>query len=321
MKSSHYRCRFYSAFLKTEICRRSFYTSYKKFFVFNLILLILFLSSCATKPRPPINKFVRLGSTYEERIPQVKNIGIINDVCLVRDAVGSDDYFSIDDSKLAESFMLEGAKVYLEQKGYQVDFQFSPFVCAFKTPEKEFKVADKKGTEVSDRHSPFFTSESLSDDKAYKQTLINAIRQVQLAVEQKQNAPSGIVSFNEKTQKSLKLIAEHTKTETVFFIVGNGVVVPGGKSFGQAVATGVATGVLTLGMVTYSKYDVSYLDTYVGLVDLKNGNMLWSNSFRRKQINPTKQDFYLTGWAKTALYYIPTKESPPQTNKSNAKSK
>gem|GEM_PF-1622612 len=295
--------------------------------VFKLILLILFLSSCATKPLPPINKFVRLGYTYEERIPQVKNIGIINDVCLLRDAVGSDDYFSIEDSKLAESFMLEGAKAYLEQKGYQVDFHFSPFVCAFKAPEKEFKVAESKGAEVLDQRSPFFTSESLSDDKAYNQALIYAIRQVQHAVKQKQNAPSGIVSFDEKTQKSFKLIAEQTKTETVLFIVGDGVVVPRGKSFGQAMATGMITGVITgvLSMgavsVSYSTYNVSYLDTDIGLVDLKNGNMLWSNSFRQKQINPTKQDFYLTGWAKTALYYIPTKERPPQTSKSNAQSK
>lgn len=315
MKSSHSQFRFYSAFFKTEIFRRSFFTSSKKFFMFNLILLILFLSSCATKPRPPIIKSVRLGYTYEERIPQVKNIGIINDICLVRDAVGSDDYISIEDSKLAESFMLKSAKVYLEQKGYQVDFHSSPFVCAFKTPEKEFKVADSKGAEVLDQHSPFFTSESLSDDKAYKQSLIYAIRQVQQAVEQKQKAPSEIVLFDEKTQKSFKLIAEHTKTETVLFLIGNGVIVPGGKSFGQAVATGVITGVFTMGMVSYSRYNVSYLDTYVGLVDLKNGEMLWSNSFGWKQVNPIKQDFYLSRWARTALYYIPTKESPPQINK------
>lgn len=315
MNFLHCRRILFFASYKTEITRKRFYLTIKKIITFKLILLGFFLSACATKPTAPTKQYVQIGYAYEERIPQVKNIGILNDVCLVRDAVGSDDYFSVGESMLAEAFMLDSAKKYLEQKGYIVDTNLSPFVCAFMTPDKVFKVSDNQGEKVIDRHSPFITSESISNDKEYSKSLIYAITQVLKAVEQKQKAPSDRVFFDDEAIKSFQLIAERTNKETILFLVGRGVIVPGGKSFGQGMATGLLTTIATMGMVTYTHYNVSYLDTYAGLVDLKHGEMLWSNSFRDKKIDPTGNEYYSSRWANTALYYIPTREDSPQTNK------
>jgi hypothetical protein len=85
----------------------------------------------------------------------------------LRDDVG-DDYHSIEDSKLASSFMLQGAKAYLmEKKSYKVDFQLSPTVCAFKDSKEKMNVAQEKGTETFYENSPFFVSESVKNDRSF----------------------------------------------------------------------------------------------------------------------------------------------------------
>ncbi|MBA3028731.1 MAG: hypothetical protein FP816_07970 [Desulfobacteraceae bacterium] len=279
----------------------------RKFFIFNFILMFLLLSSCATKPKAPIKDFVRTAASSEESLARVETIGIINDVCLVRDITGNDDYVSIEDSKLAEAHMTKSACAYMEQKGYTVKVHLSPFVGGFKTPDKETKVADCKGGDVTMHGAPFYTHDTIREDKPFQESLIHSIRKALAAVDQMKKSPSEAISFDDETQKYLKHIADHENIDTALFIIGNGVIVSTGKSVGQAVATGMLTGILTMGMVTYSKYDVSYLDSYIVLVDLKSGKMLWSNSFRKKQIDPTEEEFYTKNWAATALYHLPNK--------------
>lgn len=271
---------------------------------FSLMFLLLVLSSCATTPT---KQFVRTGSSYEKNMPQVKNIGLISDACIIRDAVGSEDYYSIEDSKIAGKFMLDSARNYLEGKGYQVEFQISPFVCAFKVPNQTFRVAEGKGAEVTDMQSPFFTDESLIIETEYKESLISLIRQVVASVEQREIPPSQKLLSNGDVQEELRKISEHADAEMLLILAGKGVVVPGGKSFAQGMATGLLTGILTMGMVSVSHYNVSYLDTYVGLVDLRNGEIIWSNSLRLKGINPTKEGIYQKQWPKSILYHIPAR--------------
>jgi len=89
--------------------------------------------------------------------------------------------------------------------------------------------------------------------------------------------------------------------------MGNGMLVPVGKSVAQGVATGVLSTALTLGMVTYYQYDVSWLDTYAALIDLKTGHVPWTNSLRLTQGNIISQDYYTNRWSKEVLYHFPKK--------------
>ena len=279
----------------------------------SLIIFALVLNSCATsRPKlpPPVSSSVRLGVTCEEQIPKIENIAIINDVCITDDAILGEDYFSIDDSKLAESYMLNAAKNYLEGKGYKVSYIEAPFVGAFKSPGLEFKVAENEDAPVKDKNPPFYDAGVIQNDFEFKQCVIKAENQILKVVENSDNNYHISVSLDETDFKCLNLISERTNSEAAMFIFGNGRCVPGGKSFAQAMATGMITGVATMGMVTYSHWETSHLDTYIGFVDLKNGKLLWSNSTRHKSIDPIDQDYYEkeNGWARINLYFVPEKK-------------
>lgn len=278
-----------------------------------ILILALILSSCATnqsKLPPPVSSCVRLGITCEEEIPKIEKVALFNDVCLEKDAVLSDDYFSINDSKLAESYMLGSAKNYLVKKGYKIEYSGCPFVGAFKSPGLEFKVAENDDAPVKDINPPFYDAGEIQNDFEFKQCVIKAENQILKAVEKSDNDYHILVSLDETDIKCLNLISERTNSEAAMFIFGNGRCVPGGKSFAEAMTTGMITGIATMGMVTYSHWETSYLDTYVGFVDLKNGKLLWSNSTRHKSIDPTDQDYYEkeNGWARINLYFVPEKK-------------
>lgn len=267
-----------------------------------VVIFALLFSSCANVPT---KQFVHTGPTYKQSMPKIARVAIINDVCIARDAIGSDDYFSIEDSQVAESFMLAGAKEYLQQKGYEVVLQQSPFVGAFKKPDTLFKVAQREGTEVSDKYSPFYISDSLLTDEPYKQALIKVITQVLQSVEQQESSPSEVFLSKENMQKSLDVIAKRTDADIVLFLIGQGVIVPKGKSVAQGITTAAITTALTLGWFTYARWNVSYLDTYAGLVDLKTGEVLWSNSFRHEGGGFTDREYYSKQWPTSLLYHIP----------------
>jgi hypothetical protein len=66
-------------------------------------------------------------------------------------------------------------------------------------------------------------------------------------------------------------------------------------------------------MLTFYVYQVSYLDTYAGIIDLNTGEMLWSNSIRIKERKPVSEKYYSGIWPKNILYHFPQKTSALQT--------
>lgn len=280
----------------------------KKRHLCQLVILMTLLSSCSAIPT---KKFVRTGPTYQERIPQIRTIGIINDVCIARDEIGS-EYFLIEESKATESLMLESAATYLGEKGYQIKFQLSPLVCAFKAADKKFKVAKQQGMAVSDEYPPFFTSKILRNDEPYKQAVDAVTSQILEVVAQKKESPASIFLSDESVQKNLDIISKRVNTDTILFLLGDGTVISTGEKivgvFG-GVAVGIVTGIATAGLVIYVPGGlVSYLDTYAALVDMKTGEMLWSNAIRLTGGDPTEKEFYLKKWPKNIFYHLPEKE-------------
>jgi hypothetical protein len=271
--------------------------------LFQFLLFILLLSSCATNPA------IHRGQKFIN-IPQVKSIGIVSDICLARDNLTGDDYFSIKDSKLAESYILETTKKHLEQKGYKVNFTVSPFVCSFKPSNKAFKVAKKEGANVSDAYSPFYIAELFDNDKEYESALKNimtlahksTLKNILIHAKQKNSFSSKLFLSNKKIQESLKIIAERTNTEMLLILTGEGEIVSASKSVTQGLATGLLTTALTLALgggmiVTNITYEVSYLNTYLNLIDIKNNQLLWLNFLNNKNIDPIDRKFYLGKWS------------------------
>lgn len=293
--------------------------------LFQFLLLILLLSSCATNPaKKPAQKLIN--------IPQVKSIGIISDICLERYNVIANDYFSIEDSKLAEQYILESTKKHLEQKGYKVNFTIYPFVCSFKSSDEAFKVAKKEGANVSDAYSPFYISELFDNDKEYEYALITVITQAHKS--SSTTLAKKLSSSNEKIQESLKIIAERTNTETLLILTGEGEIVSTRKLVMQAITNfsssslyGIASQASLLSIVSIPIIlgggiisgaifddrdliqDVSYLNLDLNLIDIKNVKLLLSMSSYNKRIDPIDRDFYI-GESSYLLSPIPDRKKP-----------
>ena len=268
------------------------------------ILVILLLSACATEPT---RQFVRTGPGYDARMPSVKRVAIITDVCLQRDVVTGDKYWSIKDSRSAEQYMTESAKTYMISKGYEVVFLEAPLVCASKNQNESFKFAVEEGGEVGEMHPPLFVAEGLATEQAYRQSLTTIVPGILKAVNQMSKPPSALCCTAVDMKQALDVVAKRTGGDAILFLIGNGVIVPAGKSVAEGVVTGVITTALTLGMFTYSQWSVSYLDTCAVLVNANTGEILWSNALRLKGSGFTEKDYYAEKWPQNILYHMPSK--------------
>ncbi|MFO1431925.1 MAG: hypothetical protein U1F76_17595 [Candidatus Competibacteraceae bacterium] len=268
------------------------------------ILVILLLSACATGPT---RQFVKTGLGYDARIPSVKRIAIITDVCLQRDVLTGDRYWSIKDSRAAEQYMTESAKTYMISKGYEVVFLEAPLVGAFKNQNESFKFALEEGGEVREMHPPLFVAEGLATEQAYRQSLMTIVPGILKTVDQISKPSSAFCCTAVDMKQALDVISKRTGGDAILFLIGNGIIVPTGKSVTEGIVTGAITTALTLGMFTYSQWSVSYLDTHAALVDANTGEVLWSNSLRLKGGGFTEKDYYAEKWPKNILYHMPSK--------------
>ena len=275
---------------------------------FFVVVLALLLSACATGPAGPTKQFLRTGPNYGAILPNVKSVAIVADVCLLRDVTEGDRYWSIKDSRAAEQCMIESAKATLTSKGYDVVSVDTPFVGGFKNPALTFKFAAEEGGQVSEMRPPLFVTEGLAGDPAYQQSMATIIRGSLSAVGQSKKPPSDICCTNTDMKEAMDTIVKNTGGDAILFLVGQGVIVPAGKSVAEGVATGVLTTALTLGMFTYSRWSVSWLDTYAAFVDAGTGEILWSNSLRLKGGGFTNKDYYTEKkWPYYILYHMPAR--------------
>ena len=104
--------------------------------------------------------------------------------------------------------------------------------------------------------------------------------------------------------EDLKLIRERQAVRYLLVVMGDGKIVSAGKQTGQVVGTALLSTVMTLGMVTVTAHNISFLDSYIGLLDLQTGEMLWTNSLRLGQ-NPADDGLYKGVWPRMLLYHLP----------------
>ena len=87
-------------------------------------------------------------------------------------------------------------------------------------------------------------------------------------------------------------------------VIARGVIVSGGKEIGEALATAAVSTVMTGGLFTIVASHVSFLDSYVGIINLRTSELMWCNSLRLKG-DPSSQHFYNGKWSNQLFYYIP----------------
>jgi len=266
--------------------------------------MLFFISACAVAPS---KTFVRTPPDSDSKLNRISHVSIIADVCLFKDSLGDDDYWVVQESRLAEDHMLNAAKTYLNSKGYEVKYVQAPFVGAFKNREKLFKVYDKDGEKISEKNPPLYESEIMANSPAFREALLKVIPKIPAA--QGRNSINAEICCSSPDMKdSVNIIAKSAGGDATLFLIGHGKIVSTGKQITQGVATGLATAVLTLGMVSVSNHEVSFMDNYAVLIDNNTGDILWSNAMRLKGDGFTEEAYYdAEKWPKKILYHIPSK--------------
>lgn len=270
--------------------------NFKKIYLQILVVVIVLLQSCV-----PTKQNIQTSEINSERISNLNSIGVISDVCLMRDPIFLKDYIIRDESQLANTLMMDETYRYMKSKGYNVNLQFTPFVGSYFDNSIVFRYAKRSRWAVSNISPPFLVNDSIKEDSEYIQALIQVITtlKTKLACDEKNIPPP-----RTDVKNSLKIISNRTGRDEILFIIGEGRIVPVSKSIIQGIIVGTLTTILTMGMLTVAIYQISYMHSYLALIDLKQGEILWANSLLVNR-KPTKKKYFVKRWSKKLLYYFP----------------
>lgn len=273
-----------------------------------LTILLFSISACAVNPS---KGFVKTHPESDLKFNRVSQISIIADACLFRDNIGDNDYWAVQESRLAAKLMLNASKSYLENKGYHVKYLQTPFVGAFMNMEMLFKVKETDGGNVLEKKPPFYESDILSQNKEFKEALLKVVPKIAATVND-YSVLTDVCCAGADVRDAMNIISKNVGGDATLFLIGHGKIVSAGKQIAQGVATGLVTAVLTLGMVSVAHYETSISVTYAVLVDNNSGEILWSN-FVQLKADPTEQGYYdaenavFDSWPKNTLYHLPSK--------------
>lgn len=268
----------------------------------------LVILSCAVQPPPPPNVNVRKVPGYEESVSQISSLGLVCDAAIVQDVIAGEDYYCVDGSNAAASFMASAVTQYLESEGFKIEWQAFPFVGAFMPPDSAFKVADQEGSAVTDRRSPFFVAGTLSEG-ALREDLETLILSVSEALTEDEPRRSEVFAARAERHRRWAAVADKSGQGYLLVILGHGGNVPRKKTFAQSFCTGCLTGLATGGLLSVSTCQKSYLLSSAAMVDLKKGQLLWSNVMATRGGNPFERCYYAEQWARPLLYHLPSRES------------
>jgi hypothetical protein len=272
---------------------------YMKTIFYFVALIIISFSVASCKPS---KSFVRTTDENQNKILNAAKIGIISDLCLDYDPWFKKNYVILDESVNAGMFMTEEAKKMLESKGYTIEYTFLPFTGSFLSPEDSMRIAKTKGEVVSKATAPFYADEIFNVDSTYADAVYEVLNAFYYTMTKNIEPP---FSADPYLAKSLKIISDYTGQDMILFMIGNGTVVPVSKTIIQGVTIGLLTALVTFGYFYYYIYETSVFDSYIGLLDLNSGELLWTNYMNFSGSQPDAQDFYSDLWAENMLYYFP----------------
>jgi hypothetical protein len=232
-----------------------------------------------------------------------KNGGVllIADVCIQRDVIGDDDYFSIAESKEGAKELLSSTRKYLQEKQVPILAELIPFVCgsiSYGNGSAAFKVAEHIGGAITEARPPFAVDLGIKDDVQLVEALAKVSsdafrRSTTLRINEmarrtrKVPAQTPPVTLNpEEIKDAFNLIVEKMNVSSIVYLGVNGTSISRGKAFAQGllkatvgVMTGVATGLATGGLAVVMYFPGHSVDgRYMscGMINLDLGDFSWS---------------------------------------------
>jgi len=232
------------------------------------ILLVAFLLYFGCASYSPLKQYPNFVTEKQ----YISNCSILTDLIITES--GKKDTLVIDvfEGKKIGKILTDSIKSVIVKKGYSVEKTIPTSVGRFINKELSAKVIEieeqesKNYNDLPLKYAPFYIDSTFEDT-----TINNAI---------KKN------SEYDTSKDSINFIESGIKP--IIFVSIQGKKIP----VGQSILEGVATGILTLGMV--SVYSVSYYVVHIWLVDSTTSKIIWSDSSYNKGDTPDQKSIIKT---------------------------
>ncbi len=274
--------------------------------IFVLILIMSIIIDCA----PFTKTKMMTDQTLQARTLQIKAIGIIVDACaeeIVSRGFYRRSIISIQNSRQTARYVIDGTSDILVDRGYEPNYQSSPFICSTQDKTKKYKVFfdEKNRTEVESQW-PFDIDFASAVDKEYLQVLGSVQHQTYLTVKsaQKSGHLSGLRVDIPETD--LKIVYEKVKSDALLFIFQEGTYDPG---YSEAMRQSVTIGLLSGGACAGGgNGEPPTVHTMAALVDMQNGQLLWVSDIKHWNSGFMKSKYYelqKRGWSSSLFTGFP----------------
>ncbi len=230
----------------------------------------------------------------------VESVGVLVDVAIFQDSIVSADYVSDAHSQVAASHVSDAAVECLTAKGFDVEFVDRPYVGGYLASETPiyFEAADVE--EVEKIAPPIGVGErvGIEADRAY--------RLLSLKLMETMASPPAdrVLQLDDRELAELQRISGTTGVKGLLVVQMMGKRVPIAKSLAQAAFTSAITAVASAGALWVMAHNVTFSDSFVSLVDLERGALVYSSSLRIKSADPTREKTYAQ-WKQWLFYHLP----------------
>lgn len=262
----------------------------------------VFAAGCVSTQ--PIKTLVRQSSGFGAATPtNVDSMGVLVDGEVDYDSM-TGLFIDIADSRTAISELSKQTDSALAAKGYAVDFTETPFVGGW-LDKLPFQVVQDRHGDPAPRVPPFDAGDTA--DPSYQTALRDVSRGL---VEGFANVVlrDDTRKWSQAARDGLAEISAKKHIRYLLVVQGHGRIESGWKQATVGIGMAALTTLATMGTVTATALKVSWLDSYVMLIDLQNSNVLWSNAVRLSSFDPgNPEDYDKNDWSRQVFYYLPSR--------------
>lgn len=292
-----------------------------------LIIFLFMIVDC----RPFTRTKLLSDATFEESMMDVRTIGIIADACAepLLGRFGKRDRISVPESRRTGKYVTKGISAYLATKGYEITYQFSPFICSTLDRTKKYKlilqrhgdeVKNKKATEPDSSQAvfqavkqefaeiegqwPFDVDASLAADEEYRKAIEKLQYQAFLSIGIARDSGKITGSLGDLMEAELKAVQERAKSDALLFVFQKGYYAH--DSSGR-MREQITIGLISGGACIGSSGPAPEVHTMVLLVDAKTGKLLWVNELIHVNSAFMEKKYYhfRGGWASNLFADFP----------------
>ena len=230
--------------------------------------ILIFLISCS-----PYRKFVRISPDFQTLQENIDTIAVLSDALVAID--DRNDYYSANSSYALDSLILYGVTKSLSKKGYTAISIEPCFMGSFMDTILTVPVKPLNENSIQPNVLPYNVTCKLSSSQQDAMRRIS--RKLYLNLVYSDPAKQNSLNLTEQTRTDLNTIAGFTNSTYTFFIFHQAGLVDPALTAGMALGTLALSTLLSGGMIIGYVTKISVFHTYLILLDLSTGKVMWSN--------------------------------------------